>query len=362
NGNLVNARELRSEMEAKGSIFNTTMDSEVILHLIARSQQRTLEDMIVDAVRHLRGAFSLLMMTNRELIAIRDPQSLRPLCMGQLGESVIITSESCALDILGAEYVRDLEPGEFVIVDDRGVRSKQAFEKTKQAKCIFEFIYFSRPDSRIFGENVDKIRRRLGHVLADNHPVDADIVISVPDSSNTSTLGFAQESGIPFELGLIRNHYVGRTFIQPSQSLRDGTVRLKFNTVDGVLKGQRVVMVDDSIVRGSTMRKLVKMLRNAGAKEVHLRIASPPIRFPCFYGIDMPSLDELIASSNTIEEIKEYLGVESLEYLTLEDLRSCVDDPDNFCYACFSGEYPVPLSPDLNKSVFERRPAIKVKS
>jgi len=362
NGNLVNARELRSEMEATGSIFNTTMDSEVILHLIARSQRRTLEDMIVDAVRQLRGAFSLLMMTNRELIAIRDPQSLRPLCVGQLGESVIITSESCALDILGAKYVRDLEPGEFVIVDEQGVRSKQAFEKTKQAKCIFEFIYFSRPDSRIFGEKVDKIRRRLGHVLADNHPVDADIVISVPDSSNTSTLGFAQESGIPFELGLIRNHYVGRTFIQPSQSLRDGTVRLKFNTVDGVLKGQRVVVVDDSIVRGSTMRKLVKMLRNAGAKEVHLRIASPPIRFPCFYGIDMPSLDELIASSNTIEEIKEYLGVESLEYLTLEDLRSCVDDPDNFCYACFSGEYPVPLSPDLNKSVFERRPAIKVKS
>jgi amidophosphoribosyltransferase len=359
NGNLVNARELRSQMEATGSIFNTTMDSEVILHLIARSQESTLEDMIVDAVNQCRGAFSLLMMTTNQLIAIRDPQSLRPLCMGKLGDSIIITSESCALDILGAEYVRDLNPGELVIVDDQGVKSRQAFKETKQAKCIFEFIYFSRPDSRVFGEKVDKIRRRLGHALADKHPVEADIVISVPDSSNTSTLGFAQESGLPFELGLIRNHYVGRTFIQPSQALRDGTVRLKFNTVAGVLKGKRVAVVDDSIVRGSTMRKLVTMLKNDGAKEVHLRIASPPIRFPCFYGIDMPSLGELIASSNSVEEIRDYLGVDSLEYLTLEDLRSCVDDPENFCYACFSGEYPVPLSPDINKSVLERDPATK---
>jgi amidophosphoribosyltransferase len=359
NGNLVNARELRREMEATGSIFNTTMDSEVVLHLIARSQERTLEDMMAEAVGRLRGAFSLLMMTTRELIAVRDPQSLRPLCVGQLGESTIITSESCALDIMGADYVRDLEPGEIVIVDDRGIRTRQAFEETKQAKCIFEFIYFSRPDSRVFGEKVDKIRRRLGHALAVNHPVSADFVISVPDSSNTSALGFAQESGIPFELGLIRNHYVGRTFIQPNQSLRDGTVRLKFNTVGGVLKGKRVAVVDDSIVRGSTMRKLVVMLRKAGAKEVHLRIASPPIRFPCFYGIDMPSRNELIASSNSIDGIREYLGVDSLEYLTLDDLRSCVDDPENFCYACFSGEYPVPLSPDLNKSVLEKDPVTR---
>jgi amidophosphoribosyltransferase len=359
NGNLVNARELRSSMEKSGSIFNTTMDSEVIMHLIARSQKSTLEEMIVEAVNQLRGAFSLLMMTTKELIAIRDPQSLRPLCMGQQGDSFIITSESCALDIMGAEYIRDLNPGEIVVVDDRGVRSIQAFEETRQAKCIFEFIYFSRPDSRVFGEKVDKIRRRLGHVLATNHPVEADIVISVPDSSNTSSLGFAQESNLPFELGLIRNHYVGRTFIEPNQTLREGTVRLKFNTVGGVLKGKRVAVVDDSIVRGSTMRKLVVMLRNAGAKEVHLRIASPPIRFPCFYGIDMPSLGELIASTKSIEEIREFLGVDSLEYLTLDDLRSCVDDPENFCYACFSGEYPVPLSPDLNKSVLERDPTVK---
>lgn len=359
NGNIVNARHLRSEMEDSGSIFNTTMDSEVILHLIARSREVELEEMIIDAVNRLQGAFSLLLMTTDKLMAIKDPQGLRPLCLGQLGDSIIITSESCALDIIGAEYVRDLNPGELVIVDERGVRSRQAFEDTRQAKCIFEFIYFSRPDSRVFGEKVDKIRRRLGHVLAKKHPVGADIVISVPDSSNTSSLGFAQESGIPFELGLIRNHYVGRTFIQPSQTLRDGTVRLKFNTVDGVLNGKRVVVVDDSIVRGSTMKKLVVMIKKAGAKEVHLRIASPPIKFPCFYGIDMPSLGELIASSKTVEEIRKYLGVDSLEYLTLDDLRSCVDDPEHFCYACFSGVYPVPLSPDLSKSVLEKDPAVK---
>ena len=359
NGNIVNARHLRSEMEDSGSIFNTTMDSEVILHLIARSREVELEEMIIDAVNRLQGAFSLLLMTTDKLMAIKDPQGLRPLCLGQLGDSIIITSESCALDIIGAEYVRDLNPGELVIVDERGVRSRQAFEDTRQAKCIFEFIYFSRPDSRVFGEKVDKIRRRLGRVLARKHPVGADIVISVPDSSNTSSLGFAQESGIPFELGLIRNHYVGRTFIQPSQTLRDGTVRLKFNTVDGVSNGKRVVVVDDSIVRGSTMKKLVVMIKKAGAKEVHLRIASPPIKFPCFYGIDMPSLGELIASSKTVEEIREYLGVDSLEYLTLDDLRSCVDDPEHFCYACFSGVYPVPLSPDLSKSVLERDPAVK---
>ena len=356
NGNLVNARELRSEMEAAGSIFNTTMDSEVILHLIARSREASLDRIVIDAVGQLRGAFSLLLLTRESLIAVRDPQSFRPLCLGRLGDATIITSESCALDIIGAEYVREIEPGELVIVDERGIRSRKAFEPQQQAKCIFEFIYFSRPDSKVFGENVDKVRRKLGTVLAQKHPVDADIVISVPDSSNTSSLGFAREANIPFEIGLIRNHYVGRTFIQPSQSLRDGTVRLKFNTVDGVLKGKRVAVVDDSIVRGSTMKKLVAMLHKAGVKEVHLRIASPPVKFPCFYGIDMPSRSELVASSASAEEIRAFLGVDSLEYLTIEDLRSVVADPDNFCKACFSGEYPVPLASDLNKSVFEDSP------
>jgi amidophosphoribosyltransferase len=309
--------------------------------------------MVVDAVGRLRGAFSLLLMTSDSIIGVRDPQSLRPLCLGRLDDSVIMTSESCALDIIGATYEREVEPGELVTIDAGGVRSRKAFEFTKQAKCIFEFIYFSRPDSIVFGENVDKIRRRLGAILARNHPADADIVISVPDSSNTSSLGFAHESGLPFELGLIRNHYVGRTFIQPSQALRDGAVRMKFNTVDGVLKDKRVVVVDDSIVRGSTMRKLVVMLQKAGVREVHLRIASPPIKFPCFYGIDMPSSTELIASSKSVEEIEQYLGVDSLEYLSHEDLMSAVRDPENFCKACFDGVYPVPLNEDLDKSVFE---------
>ncbi len=354
NGNLVNAGELRRSMEAEGSIFNTTVDSEVILHRIARSREGDIESMVADAVRGLRGAFSLLLMTTDRLIGVRDPWSFRPLCLGRLGDSVIMTSESCALDIIGAEYERDLEPGELVVVDERGVRSTRVFEPARQAKCIFEFIYFSRPDSIVFGENVDKIRRKLGRVLAEKHPADADIVISVPDSSNTSSLGYAQASGIPFEIGLIRNHYVGRSFILPEQSLRDGTVRLKFNTVDGVLRDRRVVVVDDSIVRGSTMRKLVVMLRKAGVREVHLRIASPPIRFPCFYGIDMPSRDELIASNRSVEDIRRYLEVDSLEYLTMEDLHGVVDDPENFCCACFDGRYPVALTEDLDKSVFER--------
>jgi amidophosphoribosyltransferase len=353
NGNLVNAVEKRREMEQSGSIFATTMDTEVILHLIARSREERLESMIIDAVTQVRGAYSLLLMTKDTLMGIRDPLGLRPLCLGRRGDSVILTSESCALDIIGADYVRDVEPGELVVVDERGITSIQAVRSTGQAKCIFEFIYFARPDSIVFGENVDKIRRKLGVVLARNHPVDADMVIAVPDSSNTSSLGFAHESGIPFELGLIRNHYVGRTFIQPEQSLRDGDVRVKFNPVRGVLNGKRVVVVDDSIVRGSTMRKLVKMLRNAGVKEVHLRICSPPIQFPCFYGIDMPNQSELIAATHSVEQIQEYLDVNSLEYLSMEDLRSVVDDPQNFCYACFNGDYRIPLSTTLRKTVFE---------
>jgi amidophosphoribosyltransferase len=357
NGNLVNAVEKRKEMEKNGSIFATTMDSEVFLHLIARSEKERLENMIIDAVTQVSGAYSLLLMTKDKLMGVRDPLGLRPLCLGRLDESFVLTSESCALDIIGAEYVRDVEPGELVVIDERGITSIVAEETTAQAKCIFEFIYFSRPDSIVFGENVDKIRRKLGIVLARNHPVDADLVTAVPDSSNTSSLGFAQESGIPFELGLIRNHYVGRTFIQPEQSLRDGDVRVKFNAVKGILKGKRVVVVDDSIVRGSTMRKLVKMLRKTGVKEVHLRICSPPIQFPCFYGIDMPERSELIASTHSADEIREYLNVDSLEYLTMEDLMSVVDDPENFCYACFNGEYRIPLSTALRKTVFEDRAA-----
>lgn len=353
NGNLVNAREKRNEMESEGSIFGTTLDSEIILHLIARSKKRSVDEMIIDALNQVNGAFSLLILADGKLIGVRDPYGFRPLCLGRLDGSYILASESCALDILGAEYVRDIEPGEFVIIDDGGIRSLTIGKTEHQAKCIFEFIYFSRPDSIIYDTNVDKIRRRLGIALAKFHPVDADLVISVPDSSNTSSLGFAQESGIPFELGLIRNHYVGRTFIQPEQSIRDGNVRIKFNPVKGVLEGKRIVVVDDSIVRGSTMRKLVTMLKKSGVKEVHLRICSPPIKFPCFFGIDTPARSELIASSHSVSEIQEYLQVNSLEYLTIEQLRSVVKDPDNFCYACFSGEYPVSFLEDPNKSIFE---------
>jgi len=353
NGNLVNAGPLRKDMEQTGSIFATAMDSEVILHLIARSREKRLEDMIIDAVSQVNGAYSLLLMTKDKLIGVRDPVGLRPLCIGRLGDSFIMASESCALDIIGAEYIRDVEPGELVVIDERGITSIEAEKSTEQAKCMFEFIYFSRPDSIVFGQNVDKIRRKLGTVLARNHPVEADIVIAVPDSSNTSALGFAHESEIPFELGLIRNHYVGRTFIQPEQQLRDGDVRVKFNPVKGVLKGKRVVVVDDSIVRGSTMRKLVNMLRDSGVKEVHLRISSPPIQYPCFYGIDIPERSDLIASSHSVEEIRAFLNVDSLEYLSMDDLRSVVDDPNNFCYACFNGEYKVPLTQTLRKAAFE---------
>jgi amidophosphoribosyltransferase len=353
NGNLVNALERRREMEQRGSIFGTSLDSEIILHLIARSKKEQVEDMIVEALSQVKGAYSLLLLTPDKLIGVRDPLGFRPLCLGCLDGSFILASESCALDILGADYLRDIEPGELVVIDKGGIKSRIIGKSRRKAKCIFEFIYFSRPDSIIFGENVDKVRRKLGKILARHYPVDADMVIAVPDSSNTSSLGYAQESGIPFELGLIRNHYIGRTFIQPEQSIRDGNVRIKFNPVKGVLKGKKVVVVDDSIVRGSTMRKLVQMLKKAGAKEVHLRICSPPIKFPCFYGIDTPARQELIASSHTVDEIREYLHADSLEYLTLEELRSVVKDPDNFCYACFSGEYPLPLLHDHNKSVFE---------
>ncbi len=356
NGNLVNALEKRHEMEREGSIFGTTLDSEIILHMIAKSEKRELEDKIIAALKQVQGAYSLLILAEDKLIGMRDPYGFRPLCIGRLDGSYILSSESCALDILGAEYVRDVEPGELVIIDKGGLKSRTIEESKKQAKCIFEFIYFSRPDSIVFKENVDKIRRKLGIVLAKHHPVEADLVIAVPDSSNTSSLGFAQESTIPFELGLIRNHYIGRTFIQPEQSIRDGNVRIKFNPVKGVLINKRVVVVDDSIVRGSTMRKLVKMLKKAGAKEVHLRICSPPIMFPCFYGIDTPARKELIASSHSIEEIRQFLGADSLEYLTVEELMSTVDDPDQFCYACFNGEYPIPLLHGHSKSVLEEDP------
>ena len=354
NGNLVNAVELRTRMEEEGSIFRSTMDSEVLLHLIARSREGSIEKVVIDALGQVKGAYSLLFLTQGKIIAARDPNGFRPLCLGKLGETHIIASESCAFDIIGAEYLREVEPGEIVISED-GIESINFSPPAKRlSKCIFEFIYFSRPDSKVFGENVDKVRRKLGRKLAEDHPADADIVISVPDSSNTIALGYAEASGLPFELGLIRNHYVGRTFIQPKQRERDWDVRIKFNPVKGVLRGKRIVVIDDSIVRGSTMRKLVSLIRQAGAAEVHLRIGSPPITHSGYYGIDTPTRSELIASKKSVREIEEYLGVESLHYLSVKGLLECVDDPDNYCTSCFCGEYPIQRDGDYSKDVFDQ--------
>ncbi|MBD3402737.1 amidophosphoribosyltransferase, partial [candidate division GN15 bacterium] len=299
NGNLTNSLELRKKLDAKGSIFQTTSDTEIILHLVATSKKEGRLERICDALGKVRGAFSLTMLTDNSIIAARDPLGFRPLALGKFGDAWVVASETCAFDIIGAEYVRDVEPGEVLEITESGLESTWVRQRKRHAACIFEYIYFSRPDSKVFGENVDKIRRRLGRRLAIEHPVDADIVIGIPDSANTATLGFAEQSGIRFEIGLIRNHYVGRSFIDPEQHIRDLDVKVKFNPVRGVLEDRRVVVVDDSIVRGTTSKKLVKMLREAGAREIHVRISSPPIKSPCFFGIDMPTKKELIGANMT---------------------------------------------------------------
>jgi amidophosphoribosyltransferase len=341
NGNLVNAAQLRRSMESEGSIFQSTSDTEVVLHLAARSRAADVVGMLQDAVRAVEGAGSFLFATRDTLVAYRDPHGFRPLAMGRLGEATVFASETCAFDLIDAEFVRDVAPGEMVVVDGSGMRSLQVVPERARHQCVFEHIYFARPDSRVFGENVDRARRRSGKQLAREHPAAADIVISVPDSSNTAAMGFAQVSGLRYEIGLIRNHYVGRTFINPEQGMRSFGVRVKFNPVTGVLRGRRVVLVDDSIVRGTTMRKLVKMVRGAGATEVHLRIASPPISWPCFYGIDTPSRSELLAARQSVDEMRQTLEVDSLGFLSLDGLRACVEDPENYCNACFDGRYPV---------------------
>lgn len=357
NGNLTNSLSLKRYLEKGGAIFQTTSDSELFLHLTARSRKRTWVRMICEALPQVEGAYSALFIHRDGIVATRDPQGFRPLALGKLGRAWVIASETCAFDIIGARYVRDIEPGEVVSIDKDGLKSHWPHKKTKPAFCIFEFIYFSRPDSKIFGENVDKVRRRLGRQLALEQPVDADIVISVPDSSNTAALGYSEASGIRFEIGLIRNHYVGRTFIAPDQANRNLDVRIKFNPVRGVLEGRRVCVVDDSIVRGTTSRKLGKLLYEAGAKEVHFRISSPPIISPCFYGIDMPTKGELIGSRKKVEEIRKYLGVDSLGYLSLKGMLSMHSLPEtNFCTACFSGKYPTKLEKRRNgKYIFEVR-------
>lgn len=355
NGNITNCYSLRHKLEREGSIFQTTNDSEIILHLIAKSGKKKIEEEIAEALSQLQGAFSLVFMTKDALIAARDPYGFRPLALGRVNKSWVVASESCAFDIIGAKYERDISPGEILLINEDGLKSFSPFKKMKHAFCIFEFIYFSRPDSIIYGENVDKIRRRLGRQLALEQPVEADIVIAVPDSSNTATLGYSEESKIKFEVGLIRNHYIGRTFIHPEQEIRDLDARIKYNPVKGVLKDKKVIIVDDSIVRGTTSRKLVQMLKSAGAKEVHFRVSSPPIKSPCFYGIDMPTKEELIASSKSVEEIRDYLDVDSLGYLSIEGMLSMHSLlKDNFCVACFSGEYPTKVEKNSGKFVLEK--------
>jgi amidophosphoribosyltransferase len=350
NGNLINAAEVRHELEDKGSIFASTNDSEVIVHELARSTAPTPALRLADALKRVDGAYSLIVAMGNTLLAARDPRGWRPLAMGKLGDAVVFASETCALDIVGATYERDVEPGEIVSVNGNGVQSSHPLPKLESRRCVFEYVYFARPDSRVYGGSVDRARRALGKRLAKEHPAPgADLVFSVPDSSNSAALGFAEESGLPYELALIRNHYVGRTFIQPTQAGRDAKVKVKYNPVREIIEGKSVVIVDDSIVRGTTTRGLVALVRAAGAREVHMRVSSPPVTGPCYYGIDTPSREELIAANNTVDQIAGHLGVDSLGYLSLDGmLESVPSGPDGFCHACFSGDYPTapPADPD----------------
>ena len=357
NGNLINATMLRSELEAYGAIFQSTSDTEVIIHLIAHSRADTLLDRVIDSLTQVRGAFSVVLMTDQGVIAARDPHGFRPLCLGRFRDAWIVASESCAFDLLDAEYVREIEPGELVVLDHRGVTSYKPFSPTQPAMCVFEYVYFARPDSRIFGGSaVYSIRKAFGRRLAQESGVDADIVIPVPDSGVPAALGYSEGSGVPFESGLIRNHYVGRTFIEPEQSIRHFGVKVKLNAVPEVLAGKRVVVVDDSLVRGTTSRKIVKMLRHAGAKEVHMRISSPPIVSPCFYGIDTPTKKELIASSHTTDEIRKYITADSLAYLSLDGMVTAAPGtPSQYCNACFTERYPISFTraEELQLGLFE---------
>jgi amidophosphoribosyltransferase len=349
NGNLTNAEELRAELEARGSIFQSDTDTEVFVHLVAVSKEIAIEDRIADALNRVRGAYSLLFLTEDAIIAVRDPMGIRPLCLGLLPskkDAHVVASEPCAFDLMGAEYVRDLEPGEMVVIDASGIRSARPIAKTEPRRsCVFEYVYFARPDSKLAGKSVYEVRKAFGRRLAKEHPIEADVVVPVPDSGVPAAIGFATERGVPFEMGLIRSHYVGRTFIEPQESIRHFGVRLKLSTVGPVLRGKRVVVIDDSIVRGTTSRKIVKMVRDAGAREVHLRISSPPTQWPCYYGIDTPTRRELIASSHSVDEIARYVTADSLGYLSLDGMLDSVGGGDSLCHACFSGQYAIPFTP-----------------
>ncbi|MBW2645322.1 MAG: amidophosphoribosyltransferase [Deltaproteobacteria bacterium] len=358
NGNLVNAYELRNELEKKGAIFQSTMDSEILLHLLMRNLDDGLEEGIKKSVAKLRGAFSIVILTEDSIIGIKDPNGFRPLCIGRLNGSYVLASESCALDLVEAEYVRAVDPGEIVIINKDGLKSIKNPNKAQTSLCIFEFIYFARPDSNIYGLNVYEMRKAQGKRLADEFAVEADLVMPFPDSGNYSAIGFAGRSGIPFEMGMIRNHYVGRTFIQPTQTMREFGVRVKLNPVKSLLKGKRIIIIEDSIIRGTTARNRVRALREIGVKEVHMRVSCPPHRFPCHYGIDFSSRGELVAASKSVEEIRDFLGLDTLHYLSLDGLLKATgtENPEeHFCKACFDGKYPVAFDESVcSKTCFER--------
>jgi len=357
NGNLVNAQILRAELEAYGSIFGSTIDSEVFVHLIAKPTYRSHEEGVIEATKRAKGAFSLVLLTEDQLFGVRDPHGFRPLCLGKLGNSYVLASETCAFDLVEAEFVREIEPGEVIVIDSKGIRSHFPFkeEKTNRAQCIFEHVYFARPDSTIFGDSVGLVREKLGHQLAKEHPVDADIVIPVPDSGSFAALGYSRESGIPLSHGFVRNHYIGRTFISPSESGRLLKVKIKLNPIRQIVD-KRVIVVDDSIVRGTTCKARVNNLKEAGAREVHVLVSCPPHMFPCVYGIDFPDRSKLMAANHSLEEIRRYLNADSVHYLSQEGLVKATGLARNaFCMACYDGKYPVPFDPSTDKHIIERR-------
>ena len=357
NGNLTNTVKLRRDLEESGSIFQTTMDSEIIAHLLVKTKNGDPAKNVAEALASLEGAYSLVLMIDDLLIGARDPYGWRPLCIGKLDEAYVLASETCALDLIGAKYIRDIEPGEIVVINKEGeLTSVNPYQQDKHALCIFEYIYFARPDSNIFNHNVYLTRKELGRQMARENPVDCDLVMPVPDSGNYAALGFAEEIGIPLELGLIRNHYIGRTFIQPSQDIRDFRVRVKLNPARDVLKGKRIVIIEDSIVRGTTSKGRVNSLREAGAKEVHMRVSCPPLISPCFYGIDFPTKKELIAAGNSVEWIRDFIGLDSLQYLSLDGmLKSMPLEKQEFCTACFTGNYPTKVSMKFSKNILEKK-------
>ena len=354
NGNLVNARRIRGELENRGSIFQSTMDSEVVLHLVAKSIGKGLEQAMIETMAQVKGAYSMVLMTEDTLLACRDPHGFRPLSIGKLDSGYVVVSESCAMDLVGAEFMRDVEPGEIVMIDENGLRSVRPGLSNGKNQCIFEMIYFSRPDSLIFGENVYLFRKRQGELLAEEFPRDVDFVMPFPDSGNYAAIGYAQASKLPLEMGVIRNHYVGRTFIQPSQSMRDFGVKVKLNPVKELLAGRRVLIIEDSIIRGTTAKTRIKTLRRIGAREVHMLVSCPPHRFPCHYGIDFTTRGELVAAKKSVEDIRDFIGLDSLGYLSIENLVRATTIPrEDLCLACFDGRYPVPIDKAFSKFVFE---------